>query len=155
MFLFEQCAKSVWFVLVAVALCHSEVMAGELVYTPTNPTFGGNPNNASGLMSAASAQNTYKAPSVTKTPTSALDRFTANLESAVLNRLTVTAVNGLFDADGKILANRTITAGNYTISITEEGGNLVLTTSDSSNPGSSTKIVVGNVQSAELAGTTP
>ena len=36
--------------------------ATELVYYPINPSFGGNPNNAPGLMSIAQAQNGFKAP---------------------------------------------------------------------------------------------
>jgi curli production assembly/transport component CsgF len=121
---------------------HSAV-ATELVYTPTNPTFGGNPANASGLLANANAQNNYKAPVVRATPKTALERFSAQLESAVLSRLSTSAVSELFP-DGKLKPNSTVVAGNYVISITEENGNLVLTTTDKSIPGSSTRIVVGN-----------
>jgi curli production assembly/transport component CsgF len=34
--------------------------AGEIVYTPINPSFGGNPNNTSHLMGTANAQNQPK-----------------------------------------------------------------------------------------------
>ena len=133
-----------------LALCCAGAGATELVYTPVNPTFGGNPLNAAALLNNANAQNDYKAKTSTtssaSTKQSALDRFTQQLETAVLNRLTSTAVSNLFDADGRILPNRTITAGNFVISITtDEKGNLVLTTSDNTIPGSQTQIVVGNV----------
>jgi curli production assembly/transport component CsgF len=124
-----------------------DASATDLIYTPVNPTFGGNPANASGLMAAASAQNTFKAPTTTTTAKTALERFTENLQTAVLNRLTVTAVNGLFDADGKLLEGRTITAGNFTIAITSENGNLVMNTTDVST-GATTRIVVGNVDAS-------
>lgn len=134
--------------LMAAALT---AQATELVYTPVNPTFGGNPANAAGLLNNATAQNNYKAPSTASSSTSTqsqLDTFTRQLQTAVLNRLTSTAVSDLFSADGKILANRTVTAGNFVISITTDAqGNLVMTTSDKTVPGSSTQIVVGNVNS--------
>ncbi len=135
--------------LIWMLLACSAVHATELVYSPVNPSFGGNPANASGLMAIASAQNNHKAPATpAKEPLTALERFSANLESAVLSRLTNTAVSSLFDADGRILSGKTIVAGNYTIAITEENGNLVMTTTDSTNPGASARIVVGNALTA-------
>jgi curli production assembly/transport component CsgF len=120
-------------------------MAGELVYTPVNPTFGGNPSNASGLLANANAQNKYTAP-VTTTKQTALEKFASQLQNAVLSRLTGTAVNGIFDADGKLLTDKTVTAGNFVISISKDAsGNLVMNTTDTST-GQSTKIVVGNVE---------
>lgn len=130
--------------LLLLSLLTGQAAATDLIYTPVNPSFGGNPANASGLMAAASAQNTFKAPTTTTTAKTALERFTENLQTAVLNRLTVTAVNGLFDADGKLLEGRTITAGNFTIAITSENGNLVMNTTDVTT-GATTRIVVGNV----------
>jgi curli production assembly/transport component CsgF len=142
-------ARIVRVMMLCVGLVSTCVMAGELIYVPTNPTFGGNPNNASGLMAIAQAQNNFKAPATnTNKPLTALEKFSQNLENAVLGRLTTTAVGSLFDADGRILPGKTIVAGNYTIAITEENGNLVMTTTDTTNPGTSTRIVVGNSQSA-------
>ena len=37
--------------------------ASELIYRPTNPSFGGNPLNSSHLLGTANAQNDYKDPS--------------------------------------------------------------------------------------------
>ena len=36
--------------------------ASELIYRPTNPSFGGNPLNSSHLLGTANAQNDYKDP---------------------------------------------------------------------------------------------
>lgn len=131
--------------LAASLWAQHSALATELVYTPTNPTFGGNPLNFSGLLANANAQNDYKAPLVEKAPSqTSLERFSAQLESAVLSRLSSAALNDIFGVNGKLLPNRTITAGNYVISITEENGNLVMTTTDKSDPGSSSRIVVGN-----------
>lgn len=131
---------SVWLVALSGSV---GVQAGELIYTPVNPTFGGNPNNAAGLLANAQAQNKHKAP-VANQQTD-LERFTDQLQSAILTRLTATAVNTIFDADGKLLPGKTITSGNYTIAITEEGGNLVMVTTDKST-GSTTRVVVGNTE---------
>ena len=140
-------------IIMGTALIAINASAGDLVYTPVNPTFGGNPNNASGLQSNASAQNNYKAPAApsttsTKTTTgnAALDKFNAQIQSAVLNKLSSSAVNELFGAAGQLTPGRTVIAGNYVIAVSQDdAGNLVLTTSDRTIPGSSTQIVVGNV----------
>ena len=44
---------------VAALMMAGPVYAGTLVYTPTNPTFGGNPLNGSTLFSSAQAQNQH------------------------------------------------------------------------------------------------
>jgi curli production assembly/transport component CsgF len=63
--------------------------AGELVYQPVNPAFGGNPINGSYLLSNAQAQNDFTGPSSSSrlAQRSALDRFTDSLESRLLNQL--------------------------------------------------------------------
>lgn len=134
----------------ALLVAWDTAAATELAYTPVNPTFGGNPNNAAGLLGVANAQNNYKAPvartSSSSSAQSQLDLFTQQLQRAVLDRLTSVAISDLFDANGRILPNRTVTAGNFVIAITTDAqGNLVLTTQDKTVPGSSTQIVVGNV----------
>lgn len=40
----------------AALLCASPVLSEDLVYTPVNPAFGGNPGNTSHLMATANAQ---------------------------------------------------------------------------------------------------
>ena len=42
------------------------VSATEIIYTPINPSFGGNPLNANMLLSKAQAQNKHRAPVVEK-----------------------------------------------------------------------------------------
>jgi curli production assembly/transport component CsgF len=120
--------------------------ASELVYTPVNPTFGGNPANASGLQANAAAQNNYKAPVVTKVPLTALEKFNNQLQSAILSRLKGETLDGLFDGKGNLLAGGTVTFGNYIIKITQkDDGTLVMETSDITIPNSSTLINVGTV----------
>ncbi len=119
--------------------------AGELVYTPTNPTFGGNPNNAAGLLAVANAQNDYKAPSATKAPLTALEKFTNSVQAAVLSRLSREAVADIFvDSNGDPILNVPVTAGNFTIEF-QKGDNdsLIMITKDNVN-GGETRIVVGS-----------
>ncbi|WP_027859067.1 curli assembly protein CsgF [Marinobacterium jannaschii] len=66
------------------------LMAAELVYNPTNPSFGGNPLNGSYLLSNAQAQNDFKDPDVEEAlanQRTALERFSDSLESRLLNQL--------------------------------------------------------------------
>ena len=59
-------------------------MSSELVYTPINPSFGGNPLNGSFLLGKAQSQNTHKAPVVRKTYA---EKFQESLERAYINKI--------------------------------------------------------------------
>jgi curli production assembly/transport component CsgF len=78
----------VW--LVGLGTC-GLVQATELVYTPINPSFGGNPLNGTWLLNNAQAQNDYDDPDLkdraTLAGTSALERFTSQLQSRLLGQL--------------------------------------------------------------------
>jgi curli production assembly/transport component CsgF len=67
------------------------VQATELVYTPVNPSFGGNPLNGTWLLNNAQAQNDYDDPDLKNRTsvagTSALERFTSQLQSRLLGQL--------------------------------------------------------------------
>lgn len=70
--------------------------ASELVYTPVNPNFGGNPLNTSHLFAGANAINDYKAPRDDELfeQESALDRLTSSLESRLISQLLADVGNG-------------------------------------------------------------
>ena len=67
------------------------VQATELVYTPVNPSFGGNPLNGTWLLNNAQAQNDYDDPDLKDRTavagTSALERFTSQLQSRLLGQV--------------------------------------------------------------------
>ena len=67
------------------------VQATELVYTPINPSFGGNPLNGTWLLNNAQSQNDYDDPDLKSRSsvagTSALERFTSQLQSRLLGQL--------------------------------------------------------------------
>ncbi|AHD14857.1 curli assembly protein CsgF [Pseudomonas asiatica] len=73
--------------------------ATELVYTPVNPAFGGNPLNGTWLLNNAQAQNDYDDPDLKDrssafTGTTALERFSNQLESRMLSQLLDNISNG-------------------------------------------------------------
>lgn len=108
-----------------VVLSFGAAKATEMVYTPVNPAFGGNPNNAPGLLAVAQAQNGFKAPTI-----SPLQAFNNSLQSAILSRLSTEAVNTLFGRPNGLTPGTYDTAS-YTINIADTGGgNLTIQTTD-------------------------
>ncbi|WP_433740013.1 curli assembly protein CsgF [Pseudomonas putida] len=85
------------FCLLGLGAC-ALAQATELVYTPVNPAFGGNPLNGTWLLNNAQAQNDFDDPDLknrsSATGTSALDRFTAQLQSRLLGQLMDNISNG-------------------------------------------------------------
>ena len=75
------------FALVLATLLATGAQA-ELVYQPVNPNFGGNPLNASGLLSNANSQNDFDDPDIEafERPTD-LERLVSSLESRLLSQL--------------------------------------------------------------------
>jgi Type VIII secretion system (T8SS), CsgF protein len=79
------------FAQLTLGLVFCNCYAENLNYNFINPSFlGGNPNNASGLLNLANAQNPFKAP--VDTPA---ERFAKSIESAVYSK----KLSSLFAAD--------------------------------------------------------
>ena len=117
----------------AIALCYLHPsQATELIYTPNNPSFGGNPLNGPVLLNSANAQNRHTAPveSSAYTPMSALDTFNQRLQSMVLDRMATSITGSVFDSNGNLIPG-TINTDNFSISIVDiSGGMLRITTTD-------------------------
>ncbi|MCO1333858.1 curli assembly protein CsgF [Microbulbifer sp. OS29] len=112
-------------------------VATELVYTPVNPSFGGNPLNGNYLLNNASAQNSKKDPDSGKSPysdSSSLDRFTDTLESRLLSQLLTDVGNG---NDG------TLVTDDYIVNIIDLDGQLTITITDAVTGEISEIVVVG------------
>ncbi|MDN3485579.1 curli assembly protein CsgF [Pseudoalteromonas sp. APC 3224] len=71
-------------VLTIITILSFSVSATEIIYTPINPSFGGNPLNANMLLSKAQAQNKHKAPVIEK---GYAEQFQDSLERTYLNRM--------------------------------------------------------------------
>lgn len=76
--------KSISLLSLIITASLISTQASELVYTPTNPTFGGNPINGGYLLNKAQAQNKHKAPVTEK---SYAERFKDSLERASINKM--------------------------------------------------------------------
>ncbi len=103
--------------------------ASELVYTPINPSFGGNPLNGNFLLSKAQSQNTHKAPTSTK---SYAERFQESLERSYMNRMVREITDLSFDevcdqsvdpsCDPNLFAeDSTFVSGDYEIQVLTSG----------------------------------
>lgn len=127
------------FVLIGL-LWMSGVRAGELIYYPTHPAFGGSPLNGSVLLNEANAQNTFTDPDAPKRPTpkTELEKFNEKLQAAVLNRLATGLTQDLFGEDGNLQPG-TIETSDFIITIVDPAdGTLVVTTVDKNTGATST-----------------
>lgn len=116
-----------------LAMGSANTFAEQIVYTPVNPNFGGNPNNASGLLATANAQNNYKDPAAVNglaqlTP---LQQFNQNLQQFVLNRIAASVTGTIIGANGALVPG-TITTTDFTIVVSQPvaNGPLTVTTTD-------------------------
>jgi len=110
------------------------IAAQELVYTPINPSFGGNPLNGSFLLNKANAQNTTSAPSSSR---SYADRLQESIERAYISRI-VREITDIafgeesFDSDGNVIPsifdeNSLFVSGDFQVElITENTDSLVV-----------------------------
>jgi curli production assembly/transport component CsgF len=96
---------------VAFAFAQSAA-AQDMVYTPIDPSFGGNPFNSSHLLGIANAQNKFKDPSAS-TGGSQADIFARQLQSRLLSALSSQIVNAIFGNNAQ--ENGTISFGNQSI----------------------------------------
>jgi curli production assembly/transport component CsgF len=116
--------------LISAVLAGSAPASAEIIYQPTNPSFGGNPFNSSHLLGIANAQNTYTDPKAT-TNSSSADVFARQLQSRLLSALSSQITDAIFGANPQ--ERGTITFGGQTISFvrTLESVQLAITNNDS------------------------
>ncbi len=110
--------------MLAVGFFSTQVWAGEMVYVPVNPNFGGNPFNATPLLSNANSQNGFEAPP-RDTRNSAAD-FAERLDRAILSRLSRSITNNIVNDDGSFEVGTFVTGVN-TIVVEEVGSELLVT----------------------------
>lgn len=113
--------------------CAALACAGDLVYQPINPNFGGNPLNGPILLNSAQIQNDFEDPDVTAfTPQTALERFSSSLQSRLLSQVLSAAQNG---ETGSLVTD------DFTVNIINVDGMLNILITDNVN-GDSTTIEV-------------
>ncbi|MGY5847094.1 curli production assembly/transport component CsgF [Salegentibacter sp. HM20] len=129
------------FVLILfLGIISSPGIAQQLTYTPQNPAFGGNPYNYSWMISSANAQNSIKAPGVTREQQSELSRLGENINRQLLSQISrgllQSQLEGFnFDQEG------TFTYGTLNLEIYRSLEGLVINILDTST-GEETQIVI-------------
>ncbi|MFC5697091.1 curli assembly protein CsgF [Pseudomonas sp. GCM10022186] len=112
------------------------VQATELVYTPVNPAFGGNPLNGTWLLNNAQAQNDHDDPDLSgRTSTSALQRFTSQLESRLLSQILTNIQDG---------NTGSLTTDSFIVNMIDDGGELTIMITDRAT-GEVSEIVVDGI----------
>jgi curli production assembly/transport component CsgF len=125
------------------------LQAGELVYEPVNPAFGGNPLNGNWLLTNAQLQDNTSE-HIDDSGTSertALDRFNDMMErlvlgqmsSAIINEFTSTVTVG--DTELTLLQAGTYSIGDFEVVITDVNDIMTITTTDVTT-GQTTEFVI-------------
>ena len=120
-------------------------LASEIVYTPVNPAFGGNPLNGPHLLNIANSINHYSDPNAlspfARTGQSQLDLFNQRLQSLILDRIANSLTSSLFDANGN-LQQGAIETSTFLISIVDLGGGVLQITTTDKTTGASTSFQI-------------
>ncbi len=112
--------------------------ADELIYTPINPSFGGNPFNSSHLLGTANAQNDYTAPRSRETQS---EQFIRMLQSRLLSSLASQVSDAILGDNAQPAGE--IIYGTQTVRWETLIDSIRLTIVDSST-GAETEIVIPN-----------
>lgn len=97
--------------------------ASELIYTPINPAFGGNPMNGAVLLNEAQAINNYKDPALAAQQKTPGQQFSDALQRSMISRLSFSAASGLVDAQGNLVATaQPLQTADFSITITNLAG---------------------------------
>ena len=129
--------RTAFFAAMAVALSTS-ASAEDLVYTPINPSFGGNPFNSAHLLGIANAQNKFKDPASASRGTEA-EIFARQLQSRLLSALSSQIVDAIFGDNPQ--QQGTIQFGGQTIEFVRGLEEVTLTITDDAT-GEITTIVI-------------
>lgn len=127
-------------------LIATSAAASDIVYTPINPSFGGNPFNSSHLLGIAAAQNKYKDPSAT-TSTDPAAQFLRTLQSRLLSTLASQITDVIFGEGAQ--ESGLIKFGDQEISFVRGIDSVTLTITNLAD-GSVTEIVVPLLQGGGL-----
>ena len=116
-------------------------MGQQLVYTPKNPSFGGNTFNYQWLLSSAEAQHSFQESSPFDAEQSQLEEFQRSLNRQLLGQLTRSVFNAELGEEG--LREGTFNIGNLLLEVFETPEGLVVNILDTQT-GEQTQIIVPN-----------
>ena len=106
-----------------VAVVSQPAAAQDIVYTPVNPSFGGNPFNSAHLLGIANAQNDFRDPKA-QSSSSQADIFARQLQSRLLSALSSQIVDAIFGENPQ--ESGTISFGGQTIDFRRDLENVTL-----------------------------
>ena len=125
---FERARHATFLAIAFTAITIAQPAAAQdLVYTPINPSFGGNPFNSAHLLGVAGAQNKTRDPSAV-TSNDQADVFARQLQSRLLSALSSQIVDAIFGEDPQ--ERGTIKFGGQTISFVRSIDDVTLTITD-------------------------
>jgi curli production assembly/transport component CsgF len=101
--------------------------AQQLIYTPINPAFGGNPGNTAQLEADASAQDQFKPGAKTQNLTQS-QLFAQQLQSELLASLANQVAESIFGPNAQ--PNGTFSFGGETVSFVRSLGEVTITITD-------------------------
>ncbi|TVU92440.1 MULTISPECIES: curli assembly protein CsgF [Halomonadaceae] len=114
------------------------VQAGDLIYKPLNPSFGGDPFVGSYLLGKAQAQDTNTDSRNSRaTPTSATERLLQSLESRLISQL-------IADVSSGDVSEGSFDSDEFGVVVSDNGGQLVVRVVDKLT-GDVTEISVGGL----------
>ncbi len=118
----------IFFVCIQVVFVQS-VVAGDLVYTPVNPSFGGSSFNSAHLLATAEAQKPKEKPKAsTSSGQSSSERFIRLLESRLYSSLATAVSEAIFGDSAE--PSGTITFDTRQVAYTNNGTEIQLTITD-------------------------
>jgi len=131
--------------LAALLAFPAAALAGPLVYTPVNPSFGGNPLNGPNLLNQANSQNKLTDPNAPsffgRGAQSQLDLFNQRLQSLILDRIASSLTDSLFDSSGNLQPG-VVETSTFLISIVDLGNGMLLITTTDKSTGASTSFQI-------------
>lgn len=112
--------------------------AGELIYTPINPSFGGDPFMGSYLLGKAQSQDTNTDPNARGIDSiSSTERLIQSLESRLISQL-------ISDVGAGDVGEGSFDSGDFSVVVRDEGGQLIVRVIDKVT-GDVTNISVGGL----------
>jgi curli production assembly/transport component CsgF len=116
------------FVIVSVlAVLSCNPAAADLIYTPINPSFGGDPFNSNHLQGLAASQNTFEETSESSRQSST-ERFLSMLQSRLYSSLASQVAGAIFVEDAQ--PNGTIIFDDQQVSFVNTGTQIQLVVTD-------------------------
>lgn len=113
-----------WLMVTILGGATLAAQAGELIYQPLNPSFGGDPFIGNYLLNKAQSQDTNPNPDARSfEPTSPTERLVQSLESRLISQL-------ISDVSAGELTEGSFDSNDFSVVVRDDGGQLVINVTD-------------------------